>query len=86
MSRPTKDQFSRYGCWRPLVLDQTWFGDQKFFCTAGEKPHGAATFIAPAVSARTLGEGVVDAVLHQKPVGADAGLAGIPIFRGERAP
>ena len=31
-----------------------------------------------------LGEGVVDAVLHQNPVGADAGLAGIPIFRGDR--
>ena len=32
-----------------------------------------------------LGEGVVDAVLHQDAVGADAGLAGIPIFRGDRA-
>ena len=30
-----------------------------------------------------LGEGVVDAVLHQDPVGADAGLAGIAIFRGD---
>jgi hypothetical protein len=31
-----------------------------------------------------LGEGIVDAVLHQNPVGADAGLAGIPVFRGDR--
>src|SRR5438270_7670192 len=33
----------------------------------------------------TLGESVVDAVLNQNPVGADAGLAGIPVFRGDRA-
>jgi hypothetical protein len=32
-----------------------------------------------------LGEGVIDAVLHQDAVGADAGLAGIPTFRGDRA-
>ena len=32
-----------------------------------------------------LGKGVVDAVLHRDPVGADAGLAGIPIFRGDRS-
>src|SRR6266852_2772988 len=30
-----------------------------------------------------LGEGVVDAVLHQDAVGAHTGLAGIPIFRGD---
>ncbi len=30
-----------------------------------------------------LGEGVVDVVLHQDAVGADAGLAGIPVFRGD---
>jgi hypothetical protein len=34
----------------------------------------------------TLGEGVVDAVLHQDAVGADAGLPGISIFRGDRTP
>jgi hypothetical protein len=28
---------------------------------------------------------VIDAVLYQNAVGADAGLAGIPIFRGDRA-
>ena len=31
------------------------------------------------------GEGVVHAVLHQKTVGADAGLAGVAVFRGDRA-
>jgi hypothetical protein len=31
-----------------------------------------------------LGKGVVDAVLHQNPVGADGGLAGIAVFRGDR--
>jgi hypothetical protein len=31
-----------------------------------------------------LGKGVIDAVLHQDPVGAHAGLPGIPIFRGDR--
>jgi hypothetical protein len=31
-----------------------------------------------------LGEGVVNAVLHQNPVGADAGLAGIAVFRSDR--
>src|SRR6516162_7094675 len=31
-----------------------------------------------------FGEGVVDAVLHQDAVGAHAGLAGIPVFRGDR--
>jgi hypothetical protein len=30
-----------------------------------------------------LGEGVVDAVLHQDEVGADAGLPGIAVFRGD---
>src|SRR5947208_11046776 len=44
----------------------------------------SATFIAPAVSARRLGERVVDAVLHQDAAGADAGLPGIAIFRGDR--
>ena len=33
----------------------------------------------------SLGEGVVDAVLHQDAVGADAGLAGVAVFRGDRA-
>jgi hypothetical protein len=32
-----------------------------------------------------LGEGVVDAVLRQDAVGADTGLPGIAIFRGDRA-
>jgi hypothetical protein len=32
-----------------------------------------------------LGKDVVDFVLHQDAVGADAGLAGIPIFRADRA-
>jgi hypothetical protein len=32
-----------------------------------------------------LGEGVVDAVLHQDTVGADAGLAGVAVFRGDGA-
>jgi hypothetical protein len=32
-----------------------------------------------------FGEGVVDAVLHQDAVGADAGLAGVALFRGDRA-
>src|SRR5712672_2954502 len=31
-----------------------------------------------------LGEGVIDAVLHQDAVGAHAGLAGVAIFRGDR--
>jgi hypothetical protein len=31
-----------------------------------------------------LRKGVVNAVLHQYPVGAHAGLAGIPIFRSDR--
>src|SRR6266849_5042082 len=31
------------------------------------------------------GEDVVDLVLHQKPVGAHAGLAGVAVFGGERA-
>jgi hypothetical protein len=33
---------------------------------------------------QSLGEGIVDAVLHQDPVGAHAGLPGIAIFRGDR--
>ncbi len=33
-----------------------------------------------------LGKGVIDAVLHQDAVGADAGLAGIPVFRRDRPP
>src|SRR5581483_514392 len=32
-----------------------------------------------------LGKGVVDSVLHQDAVGADAGLPGIAVFRGDRA-
>ena len=32
-----------------------------------------------------LREGVVDAVLHQEAVGADAGLSGIAVLRGDRA-
>jgi|HubBroStandDraft_6_1064221.scaffolds.fasta_scaffold06721_7 hypothetical protein len=32
-----------------------------------------------------LGEGVVDAVLHQNAIGTDAGLADIPIFRSDGA-
>jgi hypothetical protein len=32
-----------------------------------------------------LSERVVDAVLHQDAIGADAGLAGIPVFRGDGA-
>ena len=44
----------------------------------------SATFMAPAVSARRLGNGIVDAVLHQDAVGADAGLAGVAVFRGDR--
>ena len=32
-----------------------------------------------------LGERVVDAVLHQDAVGADIGLAGVPLFRDDRA-
>ena len=31
------------------------------------------------------GEGVVDAVLHQDAVGADAGLAGVAVLGGDRA-
>jgi ParB family chromosome partitioning protein len=31
-----------------------------------------------------LGKGVIDAVPHQDAVGADAGLAGIAVFRGDR--
>jgi len=33
-----------------------------------------------------LGEGVVDAVLNQNPVGTDAGLTGVAVFRGDRTP
>jgi hypothetical protein len=33
-----------------------------------------------------LGKGVVDAVLHQDPVGSDAGLAGIRYFEGIAPP
>jgi hypothetical protein len=47
---------------------------------AGSNP--SATFITPAVSASRLVKGVVDAVLHQDAVGADAGLTGIALFRG----
>jgi hypothetical protein len=36
-------------------------------------------------SASLRGEGVVHAVLHQQPVGADAGLAGVAVLRGDRA-
>ena len=32
-----------------------------------------------------LGEGVIDTVLHQDPVGAHAGLAGVAVFRGDRS-
>jgi hypothetical protein len=32
----------------------------------------------PSGLGEALGEGIADAVLHQNPVGADAGLAGIP--------
>src|ERR1700736_2661746 len=35
---------------------------------------------------KALRERVVDAVLHQNAVGADAGLAGVAIFRGDRQP
>ena len=51
--------------------------------TPGSTP--LPTFIAPAASARRLRERVVDAVLHQDAVGADAGLAGIAVLRGDRA-
>ena len=40
----------------------------------------------PSGVGEPLGEGVVDAVLHQDAVGADAGLAGIAVFRGDRTP
>jgi hypothetical protein len=39
----------------------------------------------PGGLSEALGEGVVDAVLHQKAVGAHAGLAGVAVFRGDRA-
>src|SRR5258706_85649 len=39
----------------------------------------------PSSLGEALGKGVVDAVLHQNPVGAHAGLAGIAIFRGDRS-
>jgi hypothetical protein len=34
-----------------------------------------ASFIAPAVSAKTLGKRVIGVVLYQNTVGADAGMA-----------
>ena len=40
----------------------------------------------PGGLGEALGEGVVDAVLHQDAVGADAGLAGMAIFRGDGTP
>jgi hypothetical protein len=30
-----------------------------------------------------LGKGVMDAILHQNPVGADAGLTGVAVFRSD---
>jgi hypothetical protein len=37
------------------------------------------------MNGEALGEGVVDAVLHKDAVGADAGLAGLPVFRSDAA-
>ncbi len=45
---------------------------------AGADRHGLHLFRQPR------GEGLVDAVLHQQAVGADAGLAGVAVLRGER--
>src|SRR5271156_3807812 len=48
----------------------------------GSKP--AATFIARGLG-EALGEGVIDAVLHQDAVGTHIGLDGMPIFPGDGA-
>ena len=45
----------------------------------------AAQFQGGDLRLQLLHEGIVDGVLHINPVGADAGLAGIAVFRGHRA-
>jgi hypothetical protein len=47
----------------------------------GSKPVG--DFHRAGGLGESLGKGVIDAVLHQDAVGADAGLAGVAVFRGD---
>ena len=62
---------------KPLVINNRTLFNTLFKPTANL--HGGGGFGKPP------GELVIDAILHEHPVGADAGLAGIAIFRRHRA-